>query len=109
MQTLESAFRIEEQEKKDNLLEIFSDKYCRVILEDIMHQPKAATEISMNTRIPTSTVYRRIQMLHDNKLVSTSGIINEEGKKLFMYKSKIKAMQCKFNDGKVEVELVFNK
>ena len=109
MQTLESVFRIEEPEIKDNLLEILSDKYCRIILENIMCKPKAVTEIAMETKVPISTIYRRIQMLHDNKLVSTSGSINEDGKKFFMYKSKVKGMQCKFDDGKVEVELVLNK
>ena len=108
MQILQPAFRIEEGEKKDGLLEVFSDKYCRAILESIMDKPKSVMEITAESRIPISTVYRRVQMLHDNKLLATSGIINEEGKRLFLYKSKIKAMQCNFNNGKVEVELILN-
>lgn len=108
MQTLQHVFKIEEQERKDGILEILSDKYCRIILESIMHKPKSAIEITAEANIPMSTVYRRIQTLHDNNLVKTSGIITDDGKRLFLYKSKIKGIQSRFNDGETEVELILN-
>jgi len=109
MQMLQSTFRIEETEKKDILLEVLSDKYCRTILESIMYKPKSVMEITADTTIPISTVYRRIQTLHDNKLLRTSGTITEDGKRLFLYKSKIKGIQSNFNNGQVEVEIILNK
>jgi predicted transcriptional regulator len=111
MQTLlqQQVFKIEEKERKDSILEILSDKYCRIILESTMYMPKSATEITAEANIPLSTVYRRIQTLHDNKLLAVSGMITSEGKRLFMYKSKIKGIQSRFNDGKTEVELILNK
>ncbi|MCJ8305973.1 MAG: helix-turn-helix transcriptional regulator [Nitrosopumilus sp.] len=109
MQTLQTTFRIEELGKKDTLLEVVSDKYCRTILESIMYKPKSIMEITVEAKIPISTVYRRIQTLHDNNLVATSGTITEDGKKLFLYKSKVKGIQCNFNNGQVEVELTLNK
>ena len=108
MQTLQQTFKIEEIEKKDSLLEILSDKYCRAILKSTMSTPKSAIEVTTETKIPISTVYRRIQTLYDNKLLRTSGTITDEGKKLFLYKSKIKGIQSTFNDGQVEVELILN-
>ena len=112
MQTLQQlqqqVIKIEEVERKDKLLEIVSDKYCRAILESIMDIPKSVIEIMAETKIPMSTTYRRIQMLHDNKLVATSGMITNEGKRLFLYKSKIKGIQSRFNDGKTEVKLIIN-
>ena len=108
MQTLQQTLRIEETEKQDNLLEILSDKYCRVILESIMYTPKSVLKITIESGVPMSTVYRRIQSLHDNNLVSTSGMITSEGKRLFMYKSKVKGIQSVFNNGKTEVELILN-
>lgn len=109
MQTLQTTFRIEELEKKDTLLEVVSDKYCRTILESIMYKPKSIMEITVEAKIPISTVYRRIQTLHDNNLVATSGTITEDGKKLFLYKSKVKGIQCNYNNGQMEVELTLNK
>jgi len=112
MQTLQQqqqqAFKIEETERKDSLLEILSDKYCRSILESIMYKPKSVIEITSETNIPMSTVYRRVQNLHDNKLLHISGIITDEGKRLFMYKSKIKGMKSTFDNGQIEVELILN-
>ncbi|MCV0366528.1 MAG: helix-turn-helix domain-containing protein [Nitrosopumilus sp.] len=108
MQTLQHIFKVEEAEQKDSLLEILSDKYCRAILESTMDKPKSAIEITAEAGIPMSTVYRRIQTLHDNKLLKTSGIITDDGKRLFVYKSRIKGIQSRYNDGKTEVELILN-
>ncbi len=109
MQILQPAFRIEETEKKDSLLEVISDKYCRTILESTMYKPKSVMEITAETKIPISTVYRRIQTLYDNKLLRTSGTITDDGKRLFLYKSKIKGIQSNFCNGQVEVEVILNK
>jgi hypothetical protein len=97
-----------DDEKKDIILEIMSDKYCRAIIESTMNVPKAAIEISAECGIPISTVYRRLQNLHDSKLLGISGSITSEGKKHFLYKSKVKAMTSIFNGGNVEVEIVPN-
>ena len=109
MQMLQQAFKIEDSEKKESLLEILSDKYCRIIIESIMDKPKSAIEIVSETKIPVSTVYRRIQMLSDNKLLRISGNISEDGKKSFLYKSKAKGIQTKYENGSVNVELILNR
>jgi predicted transcriptional regulator len=108
MQTLQQGFIVEETERKNSILEILSDKYCRVIIESIMYKPKSVMEITMETQIPMSTTYRKIQILHDNKLLKTSGTITDDGKKLFLYKSKVRGIQSVFKDGKTEVELIPN-
>ena len=104
-----NQLKIEEPERKESFLEVLSDKYCRFILESIMDTPKSAIEISREKNIPLSTVYRRIQVLHDSKMIRTSGVITDEGKRLFLYKSKIKAVNTSFHDGKIDVDIVFNK
>jgi predicted transcriptional regulator len=111
MQVL-NQLKIEEPERKEFFLEILSDKYCkycRLILEAIMDTPKSVIEISSEKTIPLSTVYRRIQLLHDSKMIRTSGVITDEGKRLFLYKSKIKEVNTSFHDGKIDVDVVFNK
>lgn len=104
-----NQLKIEEPERKESFLELLSDKYCRFILEAIMDSPKSAIEISREKSIPLSTVYRRIQLLHDSKMIQTSGVITDEGKRLFLYKSKIKEVNTSFRDGKIDVNIVFNK
>lgn len=109
MQTILQGRKIEDEDRKDAILQIMSDKYCRAILDTSMDRPKSAMEISADCKIPISTVYRRLQTLHDNKLVGISGSISEEGKKYFLYKSKVKAIQTSFNGNFIEIEVVPNK
>lgn len=97
-----------DDDRKDTILEIMSDKYCRAIIESTMSVPRSAIEISSECKIPISTVYRRLQNLHDSRLLGISGSITSEGKKHFLYKSKVKAMTSVFNGGNVEVEIVPN-
>ncbi len=108
MQTLLRGRKIED-DKKQGILDMVSDKYCRAILTATMEKPKSATEITAETGIPISTIYRRLQTLHDNKLVRISGSINEDGKKYFLYKSKVKAILTNFNGDFIEMEIVPNK
>ena len=108
MQTLVQGRKIDEGAQKDAILGIISDKYCRAILETTMDKPKSAMEISADSKIPISTVYRRLQSLHDNKLLGISGTISADGKKYFLYRSKIKAISSSFNGGFVEIQIVPN-
>ena len=108
MQTLLEGKKIDEEEKKEMILELLADKYCRTILRITIPKPKSAMEISAETKIPISTVYRRLQSLHDNKLLRISGSISDDGKKYFLYKSRIKAIFTSFNGDFVQVEVVPN-
>lgn len=108
MQQLISGKKIDDDSRKDAILGVISDKYCRSILENTMEKPKSAMEISGETKIPISTVYRRLQTLHDNKLLRISGSISDDGKKYFLYKSKVKAISTSYIGNHIEVEIVPN-
>lgn len=97
-----------EDEKKETILEAISDKYSRMILEATMNKPKTALEIRSEYGVPISTVYRRLQALHDAKLLGISGAISDDGKKFFMYKSKVRAVSTSFDGSKVEISVVPN-
>jgi len=96
------------EEQKSKILEIISDQYCRKILSTIQEAHKSPIEISEETKIPISTVYRRLQSLHDAKLLKISGTINEDGKKSFLYKSKIKSISTFFDGNCIEIEIIPN-
>ena len=108
IEILKNMCKIEEPPKKNALLSIMADEYCRTIIHVTKDKPKSAIEITNETKIPISTVYRRLQTLHDNNLLRTSGMINEDGKKLFLYKSKIKGIVSTFENGHTDVKLTFN-
>ena len=108
MQVLLQGRPVQEQTTKDVFLEILADKYSRAILESTMEMPKSAIDLSNDCAIPISTAYRRVQVLYKNKLLGISGSINEDGKKYFLYKSKVKSIMTCFNNGSIEVEVVPN-
>ena len=97
-----------EEAKKDTILEAISDKYSRVILEATLDKPKTALEISTEYKIPISTVYRRLQDLHDAKLLGISGSISDDGKKFFMYRSKVRGISTMFDGSAVHVSVIPN-
>ena len=105
MQELIQTRKIIDDEKKQVILEILADKYCKQILHNTLEKPKSAIELSHEEQIPISTVYRRLQTLYDAKLVAISGSINEDGKKYFLYKSRIKSVsiQCDLEDTTIEI------
>jgi predicted transcriptional regulator len=97
-----------EDTKKDLILEIMSDKYSRIIIEATRDKPKTAQEISMEFKIPISTVYRRLQSLHDAKTLEISGSISSDGKKFFMYRSKISEISAKFDGSEMQITVTSN-
>jgi len=99
---------IYDEQRKSKILEMISDEYCRKILSITMKEHKSVNEISKETKIPISTTYRRVQRLHNEKLMRISGIINEDGKKSFLYKSKIKSIYAFFNGDFIEIEIIPN-
>jgi len=108
MQTIQQTRKIEDGQRKESILDIMSDKYCREILRITMNKPMSAIEIAREGKIPISTIYRRLQNLHDSKLVRISGSISEDGKKSFLYKSKVKAISASCNGNDVEINIVPN-
>ncbi len=108
MQVIQKTRKIEDDQKKEAILDIVSDRYCRQILYSTIDRPKSVMEISHENKIPISTVYRRIQTLHDNKLVGVTGIISSEGKKYFLYKSKVKAITSSYVGDQIEIQVIPN-
>jgi hypothetical protein len=108
MQILLEGKSVQESSTKDAYLEIMADKYSRSILEATMEMPKSAIDLSNECGIPISTAYRRVQLLHKHRLLGISGSINQDGKKYFLYKSRIKSIMICFRNGSLEVEIVPN-
>ncbi len=102
-------YKIGDESKKDIIISILAEKYYRQILENINDKSKTAIEISNETRIPISTVYRKIEMLQKVKLVTMSGLIGNDGKKVFFYKSRVKEIKTWFENGFFDVNINFKK
>lgn len=108
MTMLQHIYKIEDDSKKDSLLGIIADKNCRIILDNIKNKKKSVMEIAKDTGICISTIYRKIQVLEDNKLLRISGSFSEDGQKSFFYKNRIKSIHVMYNEGITKVEIIYN-
>ena len=107
MQISQPIKPIVDNEKKKIYLQVLSDHFCLAIISDIISNPKTAVDISKNTKIPISTVYRRLQFLQENKMLKTSGGLNKDGK-YFVYLSKLKAASTFFDGSEIWVSVTPN-
>ncbi len=80
---------LEIQNNDKEMREILSDQTNRLILESIITTPKSTTQLCAECNIPTSTAYRKIQKLSEQKLILKIGTINESGKREAMYKCNL--------------------
>ena len=107
MQISQPIKLIVDNEKKKIYLQVLSDHFCLAIISDIISNPKTAVDISKNTKIPISTVYRRLQFLQENKLLKITGGIGKDGK-YFLYQSRIKVFSTIFNGKSLEITVTSN-
>ncbi|GKS67240.1 hypothetical protein YTPLAS73_07870 [Nitrosarchaeum sp.] len=95
-------------EKKDIFLFVLSDNICRIIIRTITGKSKSAIEISNEEGISLASVYRRLNILLNSKIVTASGVISHDGKKIFFYRSNISEIQMLFDIRGIKVK-IFNK
>jgi len=108
MSELVQTKKIPEEERKQVLLESLADKYCKLILKNTLDKPKSAMIIAQEEKIPLSTVYRKLQKLHNGKLLAISGSINRDGKKYFLYMSKIREINIHWDVIETKIDCVLN-
>ena len=107
MQISQPIKLVVDNEKKKIYLQVLSDHFCLAIISDIISNPKTAVDISKDTKIPISTVYRRLQFLQENKLLKITGGIGKDGK-YFLYQSRVKGFSTVFNGESLEITVTSN-
>lgn len=92
-----------------SVIEVLSDKYARKIIFATTATARSTEEVSIETKIPISTCYRRIHsMVKFGLLVVDRTILTDDGRKYETYKSAIKDARVKMEAGKVTVEATLN-
>ncbi|WP_299290133.1 transcriptional regulator [Nitrosopumilus sp.] len=87
-----------------------SNLESRIILFCIIKNSNSAAEISHITKIPLSTVYKKIQEMEDLALVYAHHAVSSEtnSKHTKFYKSRIKSADISFQNGKLKLTLLKN-
>ena len=92
------------------VLTALSDEYSKKILNYTIEQPRSVVDIVKALDIPMTTAYRRVNSLTDQKILKVTGsIVTGDGKKYFLYKSRIKSINVVFGLDSLDVQIVENK
>lgn len=87
--------------------EILDRIACKIIIS-IIDLPKTVLQICSENKLPLSSTYKRIRKLYNVGLISVEKInINSKGKKVVLYRSKIKSLEFSLNGDRISLE--FNK
>ena len=98
-----------ESEFKKAILKALSDDYSRTIMNYTIEKPRSVVDIVKDCDIPMTTAYRRVHELEENKILKVTGsIITEDGKKYFLYQSRLKAIYVIFGLESLDVQIVEN-
>lgn len=97
-----------DQKRADIILQAVSEPERRKIIDTIKNEFKSATQISKDTKIPQTIVYRRLHELSEKNILITSGRINSSKKKETLYKSKVRKVIATYDNGAVDVKIYTN-
>src|SRR6476659_4050023 len=90
------------------MLREIADKTTYRIIVAIIHSPKTAAQICAENKLPQSSTYKRIRKLQEEGLITIEKIsIDSKGKKVLLYRSKIKSLVFNFKANMISLQ--FNK
>ena len=96
------------QERADMILQVISDPERRKIINSIRDEAKTAIQVSKETGLSISSVYRKLHELAEKHIVITSGRINSQNKREFRFQSKIRKVVTVFDNDTFDVKIYTN-
>ena len=95
-------------EQKEIILKLLLDERIRILNELMQDEPKSAIELHNISGIDLNVVYRIIHKLDNSNFLKTSFNITPDGKKSYIYKSKLKSVNAKYDKGIFDINLSLN-
>ena len=101
-----TLLELDEYDIKQRIIEALTTTCSHAILFSIVDREKDAIQISGQLQISLSSVYKTLVNLEKLSLIEIQRFhINDDNKKIKMYRSKIKAAEITINENKSEVKL----
>jgi len=86
--------------------QLLTEEYAAKILLATMGKPKSAFDLSEKLGIPIAACYRKIKLLEDSgMIVCCERKLTQAGKRISMYKSKVKNAQIVFERNKLTARI----
>jgi CTP-dependent riboflavin kinase len=96
---------IKGQKLKQAILAALADEEIIKILDSAMYHSKSVNDVIKECDIPHTTAYRKIKWLLDEGLIVIDKVqITQDGKKLSLFRSVLKALNIKYEYNSVIIE-----
>lgn len=105
-----SLAQLKRYDISQKVLEALADAQSRTILFSIIKQGKTVAQLSEESRIPLSSVYKKISDLQELALIKIEKtILSENGKRFKVYKSRISMAQINIKKPEPVISLTSNE
>ena len=105
-----TLLELDEYDINQRIIEALTNTCSHAVLFSIVGKEKDAIQIAGHLRISLSSVYKTLTTLEKLSLIEIQRFhINDDGKKIKMYRSKIEKADIIVNENKSEVKLYPNK
>ena len=105
-----TLLELDEYDINQRIIEALTTTCSHAILFSIVKNEKDAVQLSNELQLSLSTVYKTLTILEKLSLIVIQRFqINDDNKKIKMYRSKIKKADISINENKSEVILYPNK
>jgi DNA-binding HxlR family transcriptional regulator len=94
-----------EDKNSPKLVELLLGKISIRILQSISTTPKSINMIKDDTKIPMTTLWRRIRFLKRNKIIKQTGGFGPSSRRYYYYQNSISSMNFSFGQS-LSVKLV---
>lgn len=94
-----------EDKSNPKLVELLLDKISITILQSISTTPKSINMIKDDTKIPITTIWRRVRFLKRNKIIKQTGGFGPSSRRYYFYQNSISSMNVIFSQS-LSVKLV---
>jgi DNA-binding transcriptional ArsR family regulator len=96
---------VDEERTIEEILDTIGDETARDILATISVDPRSAKELAEECDMSLPTVYRRIEVLKENDLVTSRTLVADDGNHYEVYESNFDSTVIRLEDDEYDVRI----
>jgi predicted transcriptional regulator len=101
----QDAPAVQEDRSIDAILNTIGDRRAREVLAAISHEPKSAKELAAECDLSLPTVYRRLETLDREALVTAHTLVADDGNHYKVYESNFESTVISLEDDEYRVRV----
>jgi predicted transcriptional regulator len=96
---------VDDEQTIEEILDTIGDKHARRILAEISAEPRSAKELADVCDLSPPTVYRRLELLGENDLISARTVVADDGNHYKVYDCNFDSTVIRLSDNEYDVRI----